>query len=209
MGLRLPGASRRRAGLVELERPVVQAGQVAEALAKLLADYGALAEVRQTIRELEQSADQYAHGLSERVELLPGRRHEREDLAQLARFLHEVVELTYGTVNRLFLYEITKPTVEMQRLADVLLAQTRELKEAWSATARRDGHAVAAQHAHAVSRLEAEAERLLNDALATLFRGNDPMQTLKHKEIYETLRRACDRCEAAASILERLARRTL
>ncbi len=51
--------------------------------------------------------------------------------------------------------------------------------------------------------LENEADRVCREAISQLFdEEKDPIQLIKWKEIYETMERACDKCEDAANILE-------
>ena len=54
-----------------------------------------------------------------------------------------------------------------------------------------------------VNRLENEGDRVLREALASLFeRGIDPMMVIRWKDIFERLEDAIDATETAANILE-------
>ena len=54
-----------------------------------------------------------------------------------------------------------------------------------------------------IHRLENEGDRLVRDAVASLFaNGIDPMVVLRWKDIYESLESAIDRCETVAHLLE-------
>src|SRR3989442_473552 len=52
-----------------------------------------------------------------------------------------------------------------------------------------------------IDSLENEADVLLNDALAELFKGKDVIQIMKLKEIYEYLETATDKCEDVSLVL--------
>jgi hypothetical protein len=54
-----------------------------------------------------------------------------------------------------------------------------------------------------VKRLEDEGDRVLRDALASLFRDDriDPLIVIRWKDIYEGLERALDACETAANVI--------
>ena len=54
-----------------------------------------------------------------------------------------------------------------------------------------------------VNRLENDGDRILREALASLFeRGIDPMMVIRWKDIFERLEDAIDATETAANILE-------
>jgi uncharacterized protein Yka (UPF0111/DUF47 family) len=54
-----------------------------------------------------------------------------------------------------------------------------------------------------VNRLENEGDRILREALASLFaNGIDPMVVIRWKDIFERMEQAIDACETAANILE-------
>ena len=56
--------------------------------------------------------------------------------------------------------------------------------------------------------LEDEGDRILRDALASLFRDDriDPLIVIRWKDIYEALERALDACETAANVIANIAR---
>ena len=51
--------------------------------------------------------------------------------------------------------------------------------------------------------LEDQGDRVLRDALASLFRDDriDPLIVIRWKDIYEALERALDACETAANVI--------
>ena len=54
-----------------------------------------------------------------------------------------------------------------------------------------------------VNRLENDGDRVLREALASLFeRGIDPMLVIRWKDIFERLEDAIDACESTANTLE-------
>jgi uncharacterized protein Yka (UPF0111/DUF47 family) len=54
-----------------------------------------------------------------------------------------------------------------------------------------------------LKRLEDEGDRVLRDAIASLFRDEriDPLIVIRWKDIYEALERALDACETAANVI--------
>ena len=54
-----------------------------------------------------------------------------------------------------------------------------------------------------IRRLEKSADRILREAVASLFvDGIDPMIVIRWKDIFETLESAVDACETVANVLE-------
>ena len=54
-----------------------------------------------------------------------------------------------------------------------------------------------------IHRLEKSADRIVRDAVASLFvDGIDPMMVIRWKDIFETLESAVDACETVANVLE-------
>lgn len=181
-----------------LNAAAVNTVAASEALVDLFAHYGGLAERRQTLKDLEHKGDQITHALFDHLGRGSIRPLAREDVAALAKSFDDVVDAMYATVNHLYLYRITKPTVEMGKFAQIIRAQTRELETGLRDVRSAKTLPAVLNHCIEVNRLEAEADRLRNDTIAALFRGTDAIAILKHKDIYELLEGAADRCEDVA-----------
>jgi uncharacterized protein len=155
----------------------------AEELVALFRHYGGLAQHRQSLKEIEHKGDQITHSLFERLNRRTFRPFGPEELRGLAVAWDDVVDAIYGVSNRLFLYEIKKPTLEMQKFAEAVLAQARELQAGLREI--RDPRRLegALKHCLETVRIETEVDRLFNETVAALFRGSDPIHILKHKEI--------------------------
>jgi uncharacterized protein Yka (UPF0111/DUF47 family) len=94
-------------------------------------------------------------------------------------------------------------TEPLKKLADVVVRSTEAMEKA--VRGLRDlRHAETIRQACVdVNRLENEADNLLRNALATLFRTEkDPIVVIKLKEIYELFEIATDRCEDVANVIE-------
>ena len=179
----------------------------ADALEDLFKNYDGLAERRQRIKDLEHKGDQITHSIFDALSrsfILP---LDREDIAALTKALDDIADFIYAATNRLYLYEISKVSPPMLRFAEILKAQTRELAAATAKMRSPKTIGKLAPHSIEVNRLENEADRLLNEAVAALFRGNDPIPIMKLKEVYEMLETATDKCEDAADVLSDISRK--
>ena len=90
-----------------------------------------------------------------------------------------------------------------QAIANVLVRATGEV-----VAALRGLHAGvdAAPHRVEIHRLENEADRLVREAVESLFAGGiDPMVVIRWKDIFESLEAAVVACETAANVLEGIA----
>lgn len=191
----------------KFEEAAANAEECAKALLDLFQNYTGVAEKRQKIKDLEHKGDAITHSIFDTLGstfILP---LDREDISELAKALDDITDFVYAATNRLYLYEIRKPTTEMIRFTEILqmqMAQLRSaLKQLRSSKTLRD----ALQHNIEVHRLENEADRLLNEAVAALFRGTDPIHILKYKEIYEMLETATDKCEDVADVISDIVRK--
>jgi hypothetical protein len=94
-------------------------------------------------------------------------------------------------------------TPEVRELAAVLVRATQNVARAVAGLRdlKRSQGVLAA--CIEVNRLENEADEILRNAVAKLFKNTtDPLLVMKWKEIYEALEVATDRCEDVANIIE-------
>jgi uncharacterized protein Yka (UPF0111/DUF47 family) len=90
--------------------------------------------------------------------------------------------------------------VQAQTLAGVLRAAAHQLAEA---IPHVRGFKDISSYIVEVHRLENEADRIVREAIASLFEvGIDPMVVIRWKDIFERLENAIDSTERAAYILE-------
>lgn len=190
-----------------LEQAATNAVACADGLHELLERYESLAEKRQRIKDLEHKGDQITHEIFDHLGRTFITPIDREDISALAKSFDDVADFIYAATNRLYLYEITKPTLEMKKFVEILQAQTRELASALREVRNPKTITSALKHCIEVNRLENEADRLLNESVAALFRGSDPIHILKLKEILEILETATDRCEDVADVVSDIVRK--
>jgi len=85
-------------------------------------------------------------------------------------------------------------------LAEVLVGAAEQVAQALRAL-RTDSDL--APHLVEIHRLENEGDRIVRDAVASLFaNGIDPMVVIRWKDIFESLERSVDACETVAHVLE-------
>ena len=149
----------------------------------------------------EQEGDRITHDLIHLLNTSRGRVPiEREDVHGLATALDDVVDLTEEVADFLALYGIEAPMDQAQALAGILLEACRNLSEALG---RLDDMDSLRPYLVEVNRLENEGDRIVREALASLFAGGiDPILIIRWKDVFERLEQAIDACETVAHILE-------
>jgi hypothetical protein len=159
-------------------------------------------KVRQ-ITELEHHGDTITHLIMAELHGTFVTPIDREDIAQLAQRMDDVMDFIDAAAMRMMLYDITKPTERAKELADVLVRVTSETSKAIPRLRRRSELSHMREHCIEINRLENEADDVRRSALAELFRDRVELaEVIKWREIYEHMEDAVDRCEDIADILE-------
>ncbi len=182
------------------ERAGANIDQAARLLDEMLDDYPERRGLAQEILGCEHDGDRLTHEIVQRLNQAVAAPIDREDILQLASALDDIVDYTEEVADYLGLYRIEAPMVQAQRLAGVLRAATAEIVKAIPLVrAFKD----ISRYTVEVHRLENEADRIVREAIASLFEvGVDPMVVIRWKDIFERLENAIDSTERAAFILE-------
>jgi predicted phosphate transport protein (TIGR00153 family) len=182
------------------ERAGANIERTAQLLDEMLEEYPERRGLAQEILACEHEGDQITHEIIRRLNQTFVAPIDREDILQLASALDDIVDFTEEVADYLGLYQIEAPMVQAQRLAGVLRAATHEIAQAIPLVR---GFKDISEHTVEVHRLENEADRIVREAIASLFEvGIDPMVVIRWKDIFERLENAIDSTETAAYILE-------
>ena len=182
--------------------------RTAQLLRDLLADYPESNGVGQAIVECEHEGDRIAHDILHRAAENTARRPlpEPADVHALTGALDDIVDYAEEAADQLHRYRVEASMEPAQAIADVLVRASEEV-----VAALRGLHAGvdAAPHRVEIHRLENEADRIVREAVESLFaNGIDPMVVIRWKDIFESLEGAVDACETAANVLEGIAIKT-
>ena len=174
--------------------------QASTLLCELLSDYPDNKHLAGEILDLEHEGDRITHDIIDRLNHTFVSPIDREDILALASALDDIVDYTEEVADYLGLYKIEAPMDQAQRLAGVLSAATHQIELAIPLVR---GFKDISDHTVEVHRLENEADRIVREAIASLFEvGIDPMVVIRWKDIFERLENAIDSTERAAYILE-------
>jgi predicted phosphate transport protein (TIGR00153 family) len=174
--------------------------RAAELLERMLQSWPEHAELAREILVCEQEGDRITHDIIHRLNQTFVTPFDREDILQLASALDDIVDFTEEVADFMGLYRIEAPMEQAQRMATTLLHACRAVAGAIPRlrTLSDIHHYIVEIH-----RLENDGDRLLREALASLFeQGIDPMMVIRWKDIFERLEDAVDATEKVANILE-------
>jgi len=155
------------------------------------------------IKELEHETDVITHSCVERLHRTFITPFDRDDIHRLITRMDDVMDFIESASERLALYELEQMTQEVQDLARVLVRATEAVATAVAGLADLKHSQAILDACIEVNRLENEADEILRNAVAKLFRqATNPLLVMKWKEVYEALEEATDRCEDVANIIE-------
>jgi hypothetical protein len=159
-----------------------------------------LASLAANIKDLEHKGDELTHRVIDELNKTFITPIDREDIHDLSAALDDVLDLIDGIATRIVLFRIVQPISSVPEMCAVLLSQAMEIGAAISNLQDND-HVV--ERCIEINRLENDADRLFQSAIATLFdEVKDPIEVIKRKEIIETLEAATDKAEDVANVLE-------
>jgi predicted phosphate transport protein (TIGR00153 family) len=181
----------------EAGRNAVEASALLERMLLEWPDHGDLAL---EIRRCEQEGDRITHDIINRLNQTFVTPFDREDIYGLASGLDDIVDYIEEVADFLGLYRIEAPMIQAQQQASILHQACAQLAGAIPRLRTfKDLHHFTVE----VNRYENEGDRVLRDALASLFEaGIDPMLVIRWKDIFERLEDAVDATERAVNILE-------
>jgi len=176
----------------------------AKILVQMMDEQGVdLQEHWKRLEDCEHEGDKITHQIIRKLNRTFITPIDREDIHSMTVALDDVMDLIEAVAARMSLYKIKHPTEEARKLAQLILKSAEEIVKAVSNLERMDD---VMEHCIEINRLENMADDVCREAIANLFeKGNDPIEVIKWKEIYETLETTTDRCEDVANIVESVA----
>jgi predicted phosphate transport protein (TIGR00153 family) len=155
------------------------------------------------IKRIEEECDGITHAVVASLHQTFITPLDRNDIHRLITKMDDVMDYVEAVAERILLYEISSASDQMRALARNLFSSAERVLEAVTGLRDLKNPRVALDKCVEINRLENEADALLRDGLARLFRQEkDPIAIIKWKELYELLESATDRCEDVANIIE-------
>lgn len=152
------------------------------------------------IKRLEHDADEITHQIHTRLHATFVTPIDPEDLHALTTAMDDVIDSIEDSSFRLTAYRIDPIPKGVLEFAQIIHATCMRLQVAIQKM--RAGKPVQ-EECIEINRLENTADELVRRLVTNLFEsGMDAITVMKHKEIYEFLETAVDRCEDVADVLQ-------
>jgi len=127
---------------------------------------------------------------------------EREDIMELIKKLDDVLDGIEACASRFEMYHIVKADPFIRNFGDCLRRSAQEIKSAIYLLSQKKLLAMQ-PHCVKLNELENEGDDLMRQGIKHLFQNvTDPIELIKHKEIYERLEETTDSCEDVANTLQ-------
>lgn len=129
---------------------------------------------------------------------------DREDIRAIASDLDDILDYLEGVAQYLVLFEIADSPEPLRQFADIIVAMVEEIHKATGLVWDLSNEKAIQASIVRISVLENEADAIYFKVVADLFRGGngqDPVEIMKWKEIYQGLEDACDECKDYTHIL--------
>jgi uncharacterized protein len=189
-----------------LEQESANVVEGAHGLQEMVDAFDNLEERKTTLKNVEHKGDDIVHTIYERVNETFITPIDQDDITKLASLYDDVLDYMYAVANCIKLYELKEPTSPMKELARLVRQSVDAIHAAFLAM-RHEDRAEIDKRCIEVDSYENEADVVMNDAIASLFKGSDVISIIKLKEIYEQLEMVTDKCEDVSQVLRDIVRR--
>ncbi len=184
------------------EKQAQKAVEAAEILMALTEEFRLDWAVNQ-VTKIEREADEVTHEITRKLNttFVTPILFDREDILALSDAFDDITDFIKGAIDRMQIFQVAELTPEVGELAQVLMNATVRLQETTASmqTLRPGENRYCAE----INALENEADAILKSALGKLFAdGDDPVNIIKWKEIYDYIEEATDACERVVNLIE-------
>jgi hypothetical protein len=182
---------------------IMQGGRANAELVRDYADQARRAALIQRIGEVERSADKVTY---ETVQLLHSTfitPFDRNDIHRLISGMDDILDLIQDSAESMNLFDIQTLPPEAPEMARLLESCCEKVQAAVGLLSSMDNAPRALALAQEIDVLESEADAVTRSGISRLFREEqDVRQLIKHKNVYEYLENAIDKCQDVANIIE-------
>jgi predicted phosphate transport protein (TIGR00153 family) len=180
--------------------------RVAHALKDLVDIWDEVGKRVGEITEMEHQGDTITHNIIAQLNRTFVTPFDREDIAQLAHSLDDVVDFIHAAADAMLIYKVDHPSQRAKELADIIVQAATEVERSMPHLRCRAELKQAYERCVEINRLENMADTVFRAAMAELFDDTtDIADVIKWREIYEHMESATDRCEDVANVLEGVA----
>ncbi|MGH7961513.1 MAG: DUF47 domain-containing protein [Candidatus Binatia bacterium] len=188
------------------ERGATKVHEGVQLLEELVKDFTHVPLKAKRIKDVEHEADLITHETVAKLNKTFLTPLDREDIHNLISSLDNILDHVEAAADKLSLYRITEVKPDLALLTDILSHAMQEVRRTIEQLRRLKGTESILQHCIEINRLENEGDFIYRSAIAKLFeKGDDPLEVLKWKEVYDSVENAIDSCEDVANVIEAIA----
>jgi predicted phosphate transport protein (TIGR00153 family) len=182
---------------------VATGGRTASELVREYADETRRAALIGQIGDIERRADKITY---ETVQLLHATfitPFDRNDIHRLISTMDDILDLILDAAESMHLFDIRSLPPEAPQMAELLDGCCQRVQEAVGLLSSMDNAPRALALAQEIDAKESEADAVMRAGISRLFREEqDVRQLIKHKNVFEYLENAIDKCQDVANVIE-------
>lgn len=160
-------------------------------------------DLARAVSEAEHQGDQITHETIRRLHETWITPFDRADIHALISRMDDVLDLTEAVTERVVLFEINSSRPHAKELAEALVKCCEAMLRAAELLPNLKQSRELLDICVTIGKLENEADVIYRKAIAALFKsGNDPLDVMKWRDIFDALESATDRCADVANVIE-------
>jgi uncharacterized protein len=160
-------------------------------------------DLARAVSEAEHAGDQITHATIKRLHETWITPFDRADIHTLISRMDDVLDLTEAVSERVLLFELKDTKQSAKDLADVLVRGCEAMLRAMELLPNLKRSPELLEICVSIGKMENEADVIYRQAIADLFKtGNDPLEVMKWRDIFDALETATDRCADVANVIE-------
>jgi hypothetical protein len=188
------------------ERGATKVNEGVQLLGDLVKDFTNVPLKAKRIKDVEHEADLITHETIEKMNKTFVTPLDREDIHDLISSLDNILDHIEAASDKFSLYRIIEVKPDAVFLTDILSRAVKEVQTTIGQLRHLKGANSVLKHCIEINRLENEGDFMYRSAIAKLFeKGDDPLEVIKWKEVYDSIEDAIDSCEDVANVIEAIA----
>jgi len=177
--------------------------EAAKMLVEMLEKPKEAADLATKINEAENRGDRLTHETVRKLHETWITPLDRNDIHALITRMDDVLDVIDAVSERVVLFEVTETRPYAVDIAKVLVRSCEKMHTAMQLLPGLKKPSELLELCVEINKLENDADGIYRRAIAELFKpGNDPIEVMKWRDIYDNLEAATDRCEDVANIVE-------
>ena len=188
--------------LAILDNLAKKAVETSEELVELFSNLENVNEHHTKIKKFEREADTLTRSVFAELNKTFVTPFDREDIQRIASKTDDIIDFIEGISGRTVSYHLATTPPYILEISKELTKATKEVEYMISKLGNLKGNPDIINHCRTTSDIEHTIDDLYRQAVGKLFETNDAVIIIKHKDIYESIETASDRCVDVADVIE-------